>query len=313
MSTVMVGMHCDGDAWEPEHLTFVEEVGFDVLTTGEHIVFHRPILESVSVLGYAAALTKRIKLATAALILPLRHPTIVAKQFASLDVLSKGRIIVTAGVGGDYSREFRACGVPMTERGVRANEAIEIIRKYWAGERFDYNGTVFQLEDVDLLPLPVQPGGPPIWIAGRTKAAMRRAATLGDGWHPYMYTPEQCRESFSTVKAMAADAGRMLPEHFAFSCFVYCSMHDDVEVARDNAIERMTYRYDQPFEKIVDKYCAYGPPSRIVESLSRYVAAGASKLFIGLIMPPEERLDHIERFAKEVMPELKKLEPARVT
>jgi probable F420-dependent oxidoreductase len=312
MSKVMVGMHCDGDAWEPEHLTFVEDVGFDVLTTGEHIVFHRPILEAVSVLGYAAAVTKRIKLAPATLILPLRHPTMVAKQFASLDVLSKGRILLTAGVGGDYPREFHACGVPKTERGVRSNEAIEIIKKYWAGERFDYNGKIFQLEDVDLLPLPVQPGGPPIWISGRSEPAMRRAATLGDGWHPYMYTPEQCGESFSTVKAMAAEAGRTLPDDYGYACFVYCSMYDDVEEARQKAIEVLTYRYKQPFEKIVDKYCAFGPPSRIAEQLSQFIEAGATSIFTGLIMPPEERMAYIERFAKEVLPVLRKVEPARV-
>ena len=313
MTKVMVGMHCDGDAWEPEHFSLVEDVGFDVLTTGEHIVFHRPVLESVSVLGFAAAATKKIKLAPATLILPLRHPTIVAKQYASLDVLSKGRVIVTAGVGGDYPREFHACGVPKTERGVRSNEAIEIIRKYWAGGRFDYRGKIFHLEDVDLLPLPVQPGGPPIWIAGRSEPAKRRAATLGDGWLPYMYTPDQCRESFSTVKSMAAQAGRLLPDDYAFACFIYCSMYDDVEEARNMAVEVLTYRYNQPFEKIVDKYCAMGPPSRIVETLSRYIEAGTSTIFIGLIMPPEERTTHIERFAKTVMPELKKLRPARVT
>ena len=312
-ASTLVGMHCDGDAWEPDHISLVEDVGFDVLTTGEHIVFHRPILESVSVLGFAAGLTRTIKLAPATLILPLRHPTMVAKQFASLDVLSKGRIIVTAGVGGDYPREFHACGVPKTERGVRSDEAIEIIRKYWAGERFDYRGKIFQLRDVDLQPPPVQPGGPPIWIAGRSSPAMRRAAILGDGWLPYMYTPEQCRDSFSIVKYMAEQGGRTLPADYAFACFIYCSMHDVVEEARDRAIEVLTYRYRQPFEKIVDKYCAFGPPNRIVELLSRYIEAGASRLFIGLVMPPEERTIHIERFANAVMPELKKLRPASVT
>lgn len=312
MSGVVIGMHCDGDAWEPEHFKFVEDVGYDILTTGEHIVFHRPILESVSVLGYAAASTKTIKLAPSTMILPLRHPTMVAKELASLDVLSKGRIIVTVGVGGDYPREFHACGIPRKERGIRSTEAIEIIRKYWAGGRFDYNGRIFQLEDVDMLPLPVQPGGPPIWVSGRSEGAMRRAATLGDGWNPYMYTPEQARESFSGIKAMAEEAGRTLPDDFAWSCFTYCSMYDDVNEARENAIKVLSYRYNQPFEKIVDKYVAYGPPGRIVETLSCYVEAGASKILTGLIMPPEERIPYLERFAKEVMPELRKLTPGRI-
>ena len=236
----------------------------------------------------------------------------VAKEYGSLDVLSKGRIILTVGVGGDYPREFQACGVPMSERGQRATEAIEIIRKYWAGERFDYQGKIFQLEDVDMLPLPVQPGGPPIWVSGRAEGAMRRAATLGDGWNPYMYTPEQTGESFSAVKAMALEAGRTLPDDFGWACFTYCSMYDDVEEARQKAIEVLSYRYDQPFEKIVDKYVAFGPPDKIVETLSRYVEAGATKILTGLIMPPDQRMPYLERFAKEVLPQLRKLTPGKV-
>jgi probable F420-dependent oxidoreductase len=312
MTTVKVGMHCGGDPWVPDLIRFVEDAGFDALSTGEHIVFHRPILDAVSVLGHAAAVTSRITLIPATLLLPLRHPTIVAKEFCSLDVLSKGRIIMTVGVGGDYPREFAACGVSVKERGRRANEAIEIIRKYWAGGRFNYEGKIFQLEDVDMLPLPVQPGGPPIWVSGRKEAAMRRAATLGDGWFPYMYEPNQCRESIAKVKAMASDAGRALPGDYVFACFVYVSMFDDPAEARRRAVADLNYRYKREFDQLVDKYCTYGPPDRVVETLARYVEAGVSYILIGLVMPPEERRVYIERFAKEVLPALQKLEPARV-
>ena len=143
------------------------------------------------------------------MLLPLRHPTLVAKEFSCLDVLSGGRAILTVGVGGDYPREFAGCGIPIGERGRRATEAIEIIRKFWTGERFDYDGRIFKLTDADMLPTPVQPGGVPIWVSGRQDAPMRRAATLGDGWHPYMYTAKRSRESFLRIKEMAdfVDAG----------------------------------------------------------------------------------------------------------
>ena len=307
MEAIKVGLHVDGDAWEPEQLRHIEEVGFDILTTGEHIVFFRPILDVITVLAYAAAVTKRIKLAPSTIILPLRHPTIIAKELTSLDILSKGRLIASIGIGGDYPREFQACGVPKSERGIRSNEALEIIRKYWSGERFDYHGKIFQLEDVDMLPPPMQPGGPPIWVCGRTEPAMRRAAKLGDGWQPYMYTAEQFDESVGKVKAFATEEGRQLPDDYAFTSFMYCSMHENVDEARQRAIEQLTYRFNLPFEKIVDKYCAYGPPSRIIESLGRYVEAGANTLIVGLVMPPEERMAYVERFASQILPELKKL------
>ncbi|MBT6273859.1 MAG: TIGR03619 family F420-dependent LLM class oxidoreductase [Chromatiales bacterium] len=307
MAPPKIGLHTDGDPWEPDEFALVEEVGFDILTTGEHIVFHRPILDVVTVLAYAAAVTKHIKLAPSTIILPLRHPTIMAKELTSLDVLSKGRLIASIGIGGDYPREFPACGVSTSQRGVRSNESLEIIRKYWSGKRFSYDGKIFQLDDVDMLPQPVQEGGPPIWVCGRTTAAMRRAVALGDGWQPYMFTADHFRDSVRTVQSLAADAGRTLQPDFAYTSFVYVSMDDNVERARQYAIEQLTYRFDLPFEKIVDKYCAYGPPSRIVDTINAYVEAGSNNVVIALVMPPEARREWIERFAKNVLPSLKML------
>jgi probable F420-dependent oxidoreductase len=287
MNTVQVGFHVDGDVWEPAQLTRVEELGFDIMTTGEHIVFFRPILDVITVLAHAAAVTTRIKLVPSTIILPLRHPTIMAKELTSLDILSKGRLIASIGIGGDYPREFEACGIPISERGVRANEGIEIMRKYRSGGRFDYDGKIFRLRDVDMLPTPIQPGGPPLWVCGRSEAAMRRAARLGDGWQPYMYTAEQLRDSVVKVREFGDEAGRPVAEDFAFTSFMYVSMHDDVDEARRLAIEQLTYRFNLPFEKIVDKYCAYGPPERIIETLGAYVDAGANHVIVGLVMPEE--------------------------
>jgi probable F420-dependent oxidoreductase len=302
MDKVQVGFHIDGDLWEPEQITQVENHGFDILTTGEHILFFRPILDTITVLAYAAAVTKRIKLVPSTLILPLRHPTMAAKELTSIDLLSKGRLIASVGIGGDYPREFHACGIPMKERGIRANESLEIMRKYWSGERFDYQGKIFQLEDVDMLPAPHQPGGPPIWVCGRSEPAMRRAARLGDGWQPYMYTPDLLAESVDKVKSYADGYGRELSDDFAFTSFVYVSMHDDVQEARNRAIEQLSYRFNMPFEKIVDKYCAYGPADRIIENLKQYVDAGANHLIVALVMPEEERMKYVEQFATEILP-----------
>ena len=304
MGRLQVGFHIDGDVWEPEQIAAVEEHGFDILTTGEHILFFRPILDTVTVLSYAAAVTKKIKLLPSTLILPLRHPTMMAKELISIDILSKGRLIASVGIGGDYPREFEACGVPMSERGRRANEGIEIIKGYWSGERFDYDGKIFQLKDVDMLPGPFQKGGPPLWVCGRSDPAMKRAAKYGDGWQPYMYTAEQLAESVDKINGFAGDIGRDLPADFAYTTFMYVSMHDDVDEARNRAIEQLSYRFNMPFEKIVDKYCAYGPRDKIVSELQSYVDAGANHLIIALVMPEEERMDHVANFAAEILPAL---------
>lgn len=304
MGSLQVGLHIDGDVWEPDQIKAIEDHGFDIMTTGEHMVFFRPILDTVTVLAYAAAVTSKIKLVPSTLILPLRHPTIMAKELTSIDILSKGRLIASVGIGGDYPREFQACGVAMSERGRRANEGIEIMKKYWSGERFDYHGKMYQMEDVDMLPTPYQKGGPPLWVCGRSDPAMKRAVKYGDGWQPYMYTASQVAESVDKVKGFADEMGRELPEDFAFTTFMYVSMHDDVEEARNRAIEQLSYRFNMPFEKIVDKYCAYGPADRIIEELQTYVDAGTNHLIVALVMPEEQRLDYVAKFAEEILPTL---------
>lgn len=304
MRNLEVGLHIDGDIWEPSQIGQVEDHGFDMLTTGEHIVFFRPILDTVTVLAYAAAVTSRIKLVPSTVILPLRHPTIIAKELTSIDLLSKGRLIASIGIGGDYPREFHACGVPMNERGRRANEGIEIIKKYWSGERFSHEGRIFRLEDVDMQPGPWRKGGPPLWVCGRSDAAMKRAARYGEGWQPYMYTAEQVAESVTRIRDFAGDIGRELPADFATTTFMYVSMHDSVEAGRNCAIEQLSYRFNMPFEKIVDKYCACGPADEIIGKLATYVGAGTTHLVIGLVMPEAERMDHVSRFAGEILPTL---------
>lgn len=304
MGNLQVGLHIDGDVWEPEQIKGVEDHGFDILTTGEHMVFFRPILDTVTVLAYAAAVTSKIKLVPSTLILPLRHPTVMAKELTSIDILSKGRLIASVGIGGDYPREFQACGVAMSERGRRANEGIEIMKKYWAGERFDYHGKMYQMEDVDMLPTPYQDGGPPLWVCGRSDPAMKRAVKYGDGWQPYMYTASQVAESVDKVRGFADEMGRELPHDFAFTTFLYVSMHDDVEEARNRAIEQLSFRFNMPFEKIVDKYCAYGPADRIIEELQTYVDAGTNHLIVALVMPEDERMDYVAKFAEEILPAL---------
>ncbi len=304
MGNLQVGLHIDGDVWEPEQITAVEDHGFDILTTGEHILFFRPILDTVTVLAYAAAATRKIRLIPSTLILPLRHPVMMAKELISIDILSKGRLTASVGIGGDYPREFEALGVPMSERGRRANEGIEIMQKLWSGETFDYDGKIFQLKGADMQPGPYQKGGPPLWVCGRSDPAMKRAAKYGDGWQPYMYTADLLAESVDKVRGFADDIGRELPQDFAFTTFMYVSMHDDVQEGRNRAIEQLNYRFNMPFEKIVDKYCAYGPTDRIIEELANYVKAGANNLIIALVMPEEERMDYVAKFATEILPVL---------
>ena len=110
----------------------VEASGLDSIWVGDHIAFHIPVVESLSLLSFVAAATERIELATGVLLLPLRNPTLTAKMTATIDMLSGGRLLLGVGVGGEFPPEFEAVGAPIAERGSRTNEAIEILRRHWA-------------------------------------------------------------------------------------------------------------------------------------------------------------------------------------
>ena len=312
-----VGVTCGGVWWPTEYFQAAEELGFDAIWTGEHIVFHRPILDAVPVLAGIAAVTKRILLGPAAILTPLRHPTMLAKELATLDIIAGGRLIVVAGVGGDFPKEFEATGVPMAGRGRRTTETIEIMRKYWTEETFSYHGSVFQLEDVWLTPKPVQTGGPPIWLAGRSAPAITRAARLGDGYMPYMYTAERCRAAFEEVHQEAERLGVALSPRFVRSAFVYVSMDDSPARARELGIRDLSWRYGKDFTPWIDKYCVHGTPETCALRLREFVDVGIEHLALGMIHEESVALDPapsrgasgrtlatLERYARELLPVL---------
>src|SRR5205085_4271907 len=128
-----------------------------------------------------AAYSSTLKFGPSVLAVPLRNPVLLAKELATLDYLSHGRLLPAVGLGSDLA-EYAALGVPPEDRGARADEAIEVMRLLWREERVTYDGRFYSLHDVSIVPRPVQKPCPPIWIGGRTKAAQRRVGRVGDGW-----------------------------------------------------------------------------------------------------------------------------------
>ena len=282
----------------------VEELGFDSLWTSEHMLFYVPMFDAVTVLAAYAARTKRLLLGSAILLVPLRHPTVLAKELASLDIISGGRIILGAGVGGEFAREFVACGVPLDERGPRTNEAIQVMRRLWNESHVNHEGRFFHLEDATMEPKPVQRPGPPIWIAGRSEAAMKRAARLGDAYFPYLFSPERYRESLAKVRAFAEAEGRD-PSTIQGAIFQFIALADTYEEARQRANQELSLRYNQPFDTIVDRYCVLGTPEQCAERLAEYVEAGVSHFCLVPIGPPTELPAHLETYARQVVPRVR--------
>src|SRR3970040_1901739 len=149
----------------------IEELGYDSVWTSEHVFFYFPTFDALTTLAAVAALTSRIRLGTAVLLLPLRPAALAAQEITSVDDTPRGRLTLGIGVGGEYPKEFQAVGVPVGERGARTDEAIQVLRRLWTEENVTFEGRFTKLDGVTLQPKPAQRGGPPLWIAGRSEAA----------------------------------------------------------------------------------------------------------------------------------------------
>jgi probable F420-dependent oxidoreductase len=215
----------------------LEELPIDSLWAGGHVASPNPSPEAMMALARLSAATERVKIGTSILLLPLYSPAIVAKQIADLDRATGGRVILGVGVGGEYPQEFRACGVPVAERGRRADEAIPLLKRLWSAEQISHDGRFYPMTEVRVHPAPAQEGGPPIVVAGRQDPAMRRAALLGDGWMPYLYSPRRYASSVARIRELADEVGRDL-HLFEWYAFIFVHVHRDGRRARREAARK---------------------------------------------------------------------------
>ncbi len=291
-----------GDASEVRDVVaLADRLELDSLWVGDHIAFTVPILDPLLQLAQAAVLSERLQLGTSVYLLPLRHPVPVAKQVATLDRLSGGRLLFGVGVGGEFPNEYAACGIPVRERGARLTESIAVLRALWSGDEVRHDGPIFPFEQVRMQPRPAQVGGPPIWCGGRSRAALERAGRLADGWVSYVVTPEMYRESLGTIAAAAEAAGRA-PDRFDTAHLLFFRIDRSFEAAWDVATAHLSERYASDFRGPAKKYCALGTPDDIAASIAAFRAAGVRHLILDAVSPAAERHEQIEWFAREVVP-----------
>ena len=195
-----------------------------------------------------------------------------------------------------------------TER-IRLMSAITLVPLYPAallakmGAALDVasNGRYTTLKNFSLKPLPIQKPHPPIWVSGRTDAAMKRAAKYGDGWLPYMYTPEHLANSIEKIKAFGEEVGTDLSD-FTFALYIFSAVHEDRETAVKYAAERLSKQYAQDFSQLVHKYALAGDPDTCKARLQEYIDAGASAVFVSSACPDDYIDTNLEMLAKSVIP-----------
>jgi len=193
-----------------------EECGFASVWASDHVINtaylqsrigRRPYYHPMAILSFVAARTTRVTLGTSIIILPFRSPFELAKYGATLDQLSRGRLIFGVGIG-NIRDEFDTMRLPWKKRGLMTDEAMEVMKALWTQEEAEFHGKLYDFENIVTSPKPYRAGHIPLWVGGMSDAAIRRAAILGDGWHPTAISPEQLQGHHRDIRAMRAEVGR---------------------------------------------------------------------------------------------------------
>ena len=269
----------------PELVAALDDLGFDSLWLSE--VLTGPVLDPAVGLAWAAASNPRLKVGTT-MLLPGRNVLRLAKQLASLDVLSKGRLLVTLVPGLTYAPEREAIGVEPKQRGAVIDEALPLLRRLWAGETVSYQGIAGNFQNVKLSPLPVQQPLE-VWLGGNVPAALERCGRLSDGWLPSLCTPEEAAAGRVVIDEAASRAGRSISsEHFGMS-IGYATAPIDPATART-----MTARRPRSLE-----LTPVGWPA-LREKIERFIDVGFSKFVVRPIVAPKSWRAELEALSAAV-------------
>jgi probable F420-dependent oxidoreductase len=300
---VLFGLRLSGVTGIAEQAAAAERLGYDYVGIGEHVFSPGPSANAFVSLGVAAGATARIGLLSAVTLVPLYPPTLLAKMAAVLDDASGGRFNLGVGVGGEHAAEFRGVGVPVAERGARTDEALQVVTRLLGGEPVHYAGRWTQLNGERFLPPPGRPDLP-IWVAGRSPAAIRRAGRFGHVWLPYLLGPDRLGEGLRAVRAEADAAGR--PGAVVGGCYVFVTTYADGAMARRIAAEMVAGKYPASRPEKVARYAVAGTPTECAAQLREYAAAGAERLIVNLAAPPDHYAAMRHVIAAEVIPEVQR-------
>jgi probable F420-dependent oxidoreductase len=296
-----------------DYVLKIEKMGFDSIWMPDRILvapplFNAAVLETIVTLSYITSITNEIKIGSCVMNLPFRQPVILAKELATLDYLSNGRLIVGVGMGW-FQREFEMCMIEKRSRGERFEEILKIMKVLWTSEKASYYGKFYKIPPITLYPAVVQKPHPPIWIGAGSAAgvmtalhgvlverALKRVAKMGDGWIiRSTTTPELARNDVRILKKYLQEEGRSL-EKFPiayFNCFL-CSPD------KDRTMQNLKEITSLPWEDIEKEYCI-GNREEIIKKLKEYVALGANYL---IMWPFSDDLEQLDIIRSEIVPAL---------
>ena len=250
------------------------EVGVDHLCVGDHVSFFVGAgSDGLTTATSLLVAQDDLPVYVALYLLPLRHPVLVARQLATIAQLAPGRLTLGVGIGGEDPHELEICGVDPRTRGRRMDESLQILRGLGKGTPVTFDGEFFSLDEALIVPAPSPPV--PLIVGGRSDAAVRRAAKLGDGWLGIWVSPRRFSAVCDQISSEAGEAGRD-SNAFEHALNVWCGFAPTREAARVPLAAQMQDFYQMPFEPF-ERYSPYGTPEQVAEFLSPYVESGCTR------------------------------------
>lgn len=280
-----------------EFFKAVEILDFDAIWVLDRIFSYSKVLDAMMVLAWAAGVTTRVRLGVGVLLLPHRSPVLLAKEVATLDYMSGGRLDLGLGLGRQEV-EFTSLGMSMKERVGRFRENLEIMRKLWSETDVSYQGRFHNIEWGNTLPHPVQ-SPLPIYIGGEVDAVLKRTVDLADGWiGGSRNNPETFGEKYRKLREFAETKGRD-PDELDCGNLSFIAVTEDVKQGQELLRECTTSIYGDQYDS--DTYTTAGSAEDCATRLQAFIDAGATNLMVGM---PTLDVDHLTRVAQEVMPKL---------
>jgi len=283
----------------------VEALGYDSLWVWDHVLLgvepNFPIMDSLTTLTTIAARTKRIKLGTGILVLPLRNPVALAKQLATMDQFSNGRMIMGMASGW-YKREFDALGVPFDRRGKLMDQSLEILNRLWTEGKVDGDYVGYKISAAVMYPKPVQKPRMPLLIGGYVDRVLQRAGAVGDGWLTYFYEPHNFTKSWNKVRAAAKEVGKD-PDKLLNASQLPIMVGSSKDSVRAEMLDWLNKEWDFPANSDCSRESAIlGSVDDCVAQLKEHLAVGVQKI---IFVPYKYRSDQVEIIAREIIPRLK--------
>jgi probable F420-dependent oxidoreductase len=280
------------------YLSRAEALGYESAWVQEQIVGSVPILEPVTLLTYAAALTRKLRLGTSVMLTVLRNPLQLAKSLTSLDQLSGGRLTVGVGLGNQRP-EDAAFGIPLERRVRRFVEGIEVMKTLWTQSTVKLDGEFWRLDGISQEPKPVQQPHPPLWFGAREPAALRRAVRLGNGWMGAGSSSTTDFKAQAQTLRGFLDAAQRDPSTFTISKRVYIAVDNDKSRAEERLRTWFGIRYRSA--DMASRVAVWGNVNECLDRLAELVSYGAEHLLLNSTF---DDMEHLELMAKEIVPHL---------